>query len=187
MVNAEQLANACIPMLSAPCGISTPASILQFWNIPSPIRSIFRGSVTLIRFQHPVNILSPNFTCLLPGVNFALFISVHSINVALPISPMLAGRVIAVRLVQARKTFCPIVSTPSPIVTELRFLHPRKASSPMVFTPEGIVAEMILESLKALLPITVTLEAISTLKAPQFQNALEPILVTPSPITIFWI
>ncbi len=49
VVMLEQEANADASILSAPCGISTPASIRQFWNIPSPMRSILWGSVTRIR------------------------------------------------------------------------------------------------------------------------------------------
>ena len=49
VVRPEQEANAEASMLSAPCGISIPASIRQFWNIPSPMRSMLSGSVTLAR------------------------------------------------------------------------------------------------------------------------------------------
>ncbi len=98
---------------------------------------------------------------------------------------MLAGNAIDSRLVQARKAFWSMVSTPSETVTEVSPRHSRKALSPMVFTLEGMVTEMMEDPRKALLPIAVTLEAISALRTPQFQKAQEPMLVTPSPITTF--
>ncbi len=49
VVNAVQEENAFCSILSAPCGISKPASVKQFWNIPSPMRSMLLGSVTFIR------------------------------------------------------------------------------------------------------------------------------------------
>ena len=87
------------------------------------------------------------------------------------------------RPVQALKAFCPIVSTPSEIVTELRFTQFRNALSPMFFTLEGIATEIMEEPLNALLPIVVTLVGIFTLRTLLFKKTPFPILVTPGSIT----
>ena len=49
VVSEEQEENADCPILPASFGICTPASDMQFWNIPTPMRSILVGSVTLVR------------------------------------------------------------------------------------------------------------------------------------------